>query len=61
MTDEIMSLYKLWCEKATDDADLQTELKTSRAITTLYSTAFTEISNSARADSAALSAQAATA
>ena len=27
MTDEIMSLYKLWCEKATDDADLQTELK----------------------------------
>lgn len=27
MTDEIMTAYKLWCEKAVDDADLQTELK----------------------------------
>lgn len=27
MTEEIMNAYRLWCEKATDDADLQEELK----------------------------------
>ena len=45
-----MELYKLWCEKAVDDPDLQTELKSR--------TDFTEILNLAQADSEELSVQA---
>lgn len=53
-----MELYKLWCEKAVDDPDLQTELNLSRATRLRSRTDFTEILNLAQADSEELSVQA---
>ncbi len=53
-----MELYKLWCEKAVDDPDLQTELKSIEGDELRSRTDFTEILNLAQADSEELSVQA---
>lgn len=53
-----MELYKLWCEKAVDDPDLQTELKSIEGDEAAIQDRFTEILNLVQADSEELSVQA---
>lgn len=47
---DIKELYKLWCDSAVDDSDLQRELEDIKMTTKQLTTDFTENLNSAQED-----------